>query len=246
MYLIARPFKQAKLLIDGLAQEDINATYLPIIDLSYHDEVIKQLNTNLKKFDSVFLTSPTAIDIFMNSVDDISRLCIILSGDSYSARIKSKYSSVEVHYPNGVSGVSNLIQQNILNGITNLAIIGGNRINHNLQTYLIKHEINYSFFACYFRKNIGLQNIKELENLFSSKSLSGIVITSQEIASYILECANISSVIQSIFYNINIISLHPQITTYLQKKGLTNINQTDNARTQAIVKLIKDLENVRR
>lgn len=246
MYLIARPYKQAQLLIKSLELDGIKSDYLPIIGIEYNEAVTNQLDMQLRQFDTIFLTSPTAIDVFVDKISHSNnRLKILLSGISYSSQIINNLPNLLVSYPVNGSGVNCLIAENLFDNCGKLAVVGGGEINPLLEKYLLEQNINYSFIRTYFRCNIGLANLAKLESLFLLPNISAIVVTSKEIVQFILECAAVSEIIKKRLFAVKIISIHHQITQYLLGSKLINIIQTKDASTQSIVNLIKDLENVR-
>lgn len=246
MYLIARPIVQAEKLLKLLKQNNILAQHLPIVDVLYNEIALEQAPFQINQCSSVLFISPSAIDGLGIRLKQLKpELALITSGIASAKLLMEYLPSAKVIYPQHGSGVAELILESKLANLGKIALVGGDNLNERLAKYLVQKKVQYQFINLYQRINCGLSNLALVEKLISNPNIRGVVITSCQIADFLVECSAQSELILSCLQKVNLITIHPQISLTLHKYGLSNIHESATAENLAILDVIKDLENER-
>lgn len=240
MYLIARPKIQAEKLVNLLVANGIKAKYLPVIDTCLNESILPTIASRLSVCQGILFTSPTSIYYCMGRLNQlIQSFHLYTVGESSAFYLQSLNSHKDVNYPRNSSGINALINENILvkDNINSLAVIGSGTIKTNFADYLHTVKINYDFIQLYQSVNVGLENLETIRLALNDNSLAGIIITSVGIAKYLINCAEKLNLIHKL-KDINFISIHPQISIFLQSQGYTKLQQTIRADNAAILTLL--------
>ena len=246
MYLVARPKAQADKLLGLFSSHGVTAEYLPIVEIIYNDEALELALEQINQCASVLFISPTAIDGLGTRLAQLDpKLNLITSGLSSAELLMEYVPQAKIIYPEHGSGVANLILESKLANLGKIALVGGDNLNPRLAKYLEQKKIYYQFINLYQRINCGLANLAATERLILNPTLRGIVITSCQIAGFLLECAAQSPLILARLQELKLITIHPQISLFLAEHQLQNVVETASAGNLAILNIIRDLENER-
>lgn len=246
MYLIARPFTQAQKLISLLNSSNIAAKHLSIIEVVCNYPDLYDVVDLIHKFNSIMFVSPTAIDFCADLIKQRSLFVdkrILTAGRATAQNILQLNNELQVVYPHSDSGVKAMIEQGLLCNIDEMLVIGGDTINQQLIQYFEIHEIKYKLVHLYNRINMLKSCLDDILAQLTAPEVEGIVITSKSVALIlrkIIEDYKLSTLLK----NVNIISIHQQITLELEKLSL-NIFQTETSDNHAILDLIKRLNHGR-
>lgn len=240
MYLVTRPHSQAPVLISLLVRHNIDATYLPVMELSINHELLNEFDLSLSK--NILFSSPTSIKMLLAQLDKILLTSKAFCVGTASADLLAKYlPQHQIYYPKHASGIMALINEKKLNQLEQLTIIGGDKLNQKLLQYLLAKQINYQFINLYSRSNLALEKIAQTKKILSKPQIVGIIITSKLIAEYLVECANSDLLIKQRLHELKLITTHQQISEYLILHNYTNLTQTMATTNQAVVDLLRSL-----
>lgn len=247
MYLIARPPKQAKLLLELLTDNQIDAQILPIMDIKVDQYILANINNRINACGGVLFTSPTVIDCMQCKLADLNFECKFYAVGKSTAKYLKMHSRRAVYYPKLGSGNAALINENILSQhkLAKLAIIGADRLDLSLAEYLTKAKISFDFIELYQRVNVGITNADLTIKILSQAEITGIIITSKLIAAYLADCVNELGLFDQLNKMV-LISIHPQITNFLHQYGFSQVRETLSADNEAILTLLRNLEYERK
>jgi uroporphyrinogen-III synthase len=246
MYLVARPKAQADKLLDLFSRNGITAEYLPLVEIIYDVVALELALEQINQCASVLFLSPSSIDGLGARLAQLSpELNLITSGLSSAELLMEYVPQAKIIYPEHGSGVANLILESKLANLGKIALVGGDNLNPRLARYLEQKKVLYQFINLYQRINCGLANLFATEKLIMNPALRGIVITSCQIAGFLLECATQSPLILARLQELKLITIHPQISLFLAEHQLQNVVETASAGNLAILNIIRNLENER-
>lgn len=246
MYLVARPKVQADKLLDLFSSNGITAEYLPMVEIIYDDVALEMALTQINQCASALFISPSAIDGLSARLAQLDpKLNLVTSGLSSAELLQEYVPQAKIIYPEHGSGVANLILESKLANLGKIALVGGDNLNPHLAKYLEQKKIHYQFINLYQRINCGIINLSTTEKLIMNPALLGIVITSCQIAGFLLECATQSPLILARLQELKLITIHPQISLFLAEHQLQNVVETASAGNLAILNIIRDLEHER-
>lgn len=243
MFLIARPKKQAQILQQLLKDSGICAEYLPLMEIIPDADNLVFAAGKLLHADAVLPVSPSVIDLLDNYWQNLPESAQVFCVGRSSGELLAKKLSNRIMFPKNGAGINALIGEEILlsGKIGYLMVIGGDEINPLLADYLLSCGISHEYISLYHRENYGLSHLAEIKRLICNSSVEGIIITSRLIAKYLVECCDASDILQKKIGQLDLISLHPQITSYLKEQGLTGIYQTVDSSNHSIVEMLKSI-----
>ena len=243
MYLIARPRQQAMLLQDLLAQAGITASHLPLMELIPSVSGIATAVSKLPQAKELLVVSPSAIELLAAEWSRLTAGTQIFCVGRASGELMAKFTANPVSFPHSGAGVTALISEELLlsGKIEHLVVIGGDKINSQLADYLQSQAISYEFISLYQRENYWQIAPQLIEELLTNPAAKGIIVTSRQIAEYLLSGLQQYPHLRDTVAQLAIISLHQQISSYLKDSGFKHIYQTKDSSNHAIVELIKNL-----
>lgn len=243
MYLIARPRQQAQILQDLLAQAGIAASHLPLMELIPTAGGIDTALSKLPQAKALLVVSPSAIELLAAGWSNLAADAQIFCVGRASGELMAKFTANPVNFPHSGAGVTALIGEELLlsGKIEHLVVIGGDKINAQLADYLQSQAISYEFISLYQRENYWQSAPQLIEELITNPAARGIIVTSRQIAEYLLSGLQQHPHLWDKVAQLAIISLHQQISSYLKDNGFKHIYQTQDSSNHAIVELIKNL-----
>jgi uroporphyrinogen-III synthase len=246
MYLVARPKAQADKLLGLFSRNGITAEYLPLVEIIYDAVELELALEQINQCASVLFLSPSSIDGLGARLAQLDpKLNLITSGLSSAELLMEYVPQAKIIYPEHGSGVANLILESKLANLGKIALVGGDNLNPRLAKYLEQKKVTYQFINLYQRINCGLANLAATERLILNHTLRGIVITSCQIAGFLLECAAQSPLVSARLQELKLITIHPQISLFLAEHQLQNVVETASAGNLAILNIIRGLEHER-
>lgn len=244
MYLVARPYQQAIKLIELLKKDGFNGQHLPILEIKPLKVNFDNIRSLLGDVDGVFFSSPTAIELSINLIDQLSDKKFITPGIGTAMLLNSINKNLDVFYPSN-SGIDGVIEENLLSGLNKLLILGGDGINNKLVRYCSINNLHYDYVNLYNRISMIESHIEKISCLINDNMLEGIIVTSKQIASLLKILINSNQLIQKKLEDINIICIHQHIIDELSEFNL-NIYKTNKPENLSIVELIRELNNDRK
>lgn len=242
MFLVTSHSSQSTILINLLKHEGITSLNFPIIDLnivSYNkDNVLNTIQDH-----KILCVSPTAAKLSQDIILSLNGNNIVTPGiGTYNVLSEYGNSSLNIQYPSCGSGVQAMFNNNLLDGINTLVILGGDIINQVLLKYaqdnniLIKQIILYNYNLMYKDNHQLLMRILENQN-----HITGIIVSSSKVADGINNLMEYDF-FKNKFENLTIIAGHTQIANKLRqhKFNIVELNSPDN---NSIVERVKRVVN---
>ena len=247
MYLVARQESQSLELIELLAGNGYPAIWLPLMTTKLNANEYHQLIASLSNYNLIFITAPAVIDYLIKEISKLSHnVTILTTGVASASRIRKINEELKIIYPVLGSGIDAIEEEQLLEVFNDgrMLVIGGDEINLKLQALLNKHNIKFYYSSIYKRVNLALENPDMLDKYLSDQQITGIIITSKQIAEYLLQYISKASQMEHL-KELFIISIHKQITEYLCENGLSNVRETAKSDNLSILQTIRDFENER-
>ncbi|TXI93868.1 MAG: uroporphyrinogen-III synthase [Neisseriales bacterium] len=247
MYLVARQESQSYELIELLTASGYPATWLPLMTTRLNTNEYHKLIAFLNNYNTIFITAPAVIDYLAEEIPKLSlNINILTTGLASATKIRKISEGLKIVYPVFGSGIDAIEKEQLFKTFNNsrMLIIGGDTINLKLEALLNKHNIEFYYSSIYERINLALESPDMLDKYLSNQAITGIIITSKQIAEYLLQYISTASHMERL-KKLFIISIHKQITEYLCENGLSNVRETANSDNLSILQTIRDFENER-
>jgi len=243
MYLLFSSYNASRLILQKLANLNLECIYIPIVELLPNNTNIDKLNQIIASYDYIILTSSEAINLVNKTISLAAKNIVFITSGKKTAESLKKYITNNILFPvknTGSKAIVDEVLRNIPIQQKRCLIIRGTVASEELQQYFRK--INYTNFTeidVYTQKLLELQPIL-LKKLLGKDELQGIIITSSELARHLAE-----SVVQNGFFELllkqRFITIHPKIQNQLNQFNLNNVYVTKDASYDAISETIKEL-----
>lgn len=245
MFLVGRQESQAAELIELLTVNGYAAKWLPLMTTRLNTPEYAKIQQTITCYQKIIITAPAVIDYLCMEVAQLgSQITILTPGVASAKKIKEVNRDVQILYPKNGSGIESIAKESLLDQFLDneILVIGGDEINPRLRLLLEEYKIKFSYASIYYRLNIGLENLDVIDKFISDPQIIGIIITSTQIADYLLECVSRLNLINRL-QEILIISIHPQITDYLSKNGVSKVQETFASDNLSILQTIRAFMN---
>lgn len=245
MFLVGRQESQSAGLIELLTVNGYIAKWLPLMTTRLNIPEYVKIQQSITCYEKIIITAPAVIDYLRMEIAKLdSRITVLTPGIASAKKIKEINPRIQLLYPKNGSGIEAIAKELLLNQFIDdeVLVIGGDEINPRLRPLLAEYKVRFNYASIYHRLNIGLENLDVIDKFISNQQIIGIIITSTQIAGYLLECVsrlNLMNRLQEIL----IISIHPQITAYLSKHGISKVQETFASDNLSILQTIRAFMN---
>ena len=223
MYIVCSSDIASPSMMQTLTANNIDAVSLNLMQITFDEAVLMQLQQNIHTFSHVIIPSPAIIDYVAHIIKSAHNVTFLTVGLSSAEKIQHLTAN-NVLYPKNSVGGSALFTEVIktldLNG-ANILLLKGQGGNLELEIQLDKSHIPYSLMHIY---KSSLQPIDGVyvKKLLTMNQLQGIIITSSTLARWLftqVEHINCMQQLQHIVF----LTTHAPIKHTLQQLGAKRI-----------------------